>query len=150
MYSQSVEQDHENRTTDRARLDGSLPPHQATDILAHCTPRYDGDIHLIQMLPHMHARGTRLTTVVERASNARETLIDVPFDFNNQIHHATDMVLKPGDRLTTTCHFQNDTDRVISYGTATENEMCGITLTAWPAGSLNTGTNSKGGLSCSE
>lgn len=54
----------------------------------------------------MHSRGTKLSTIVERVGGTHETLIDVPFDFNNQ------------------------------------------TLTDWPAGSLNTGTNSKGGAGC--
>jgi hypothetical protein len=70
-----------------------LPAHQATDIKARCTPKYAGDIHLIKTQPHMHARGVRLDTIVERANGSRETLIDVPYDFTNQITYETDMVL---------------------------------------------------------
>jgi hypothetical protein len=130
--------------------DLELPPHQATNIVTRCTPTYPGDIHLIKTQPHMHARGVRLDTVVERADGTRETLIDVPYDFTNQITYETDMVLKPGDTLVTTCHFQNDTDRVIKEGASTDDEMCMNVLTAWPAGSLNSNTVDDGGIGCFE
>jgi hypothetical protein len=76
-----------------------------------------------KMQPHMHARGVRLDMIVERADGSRETLIDVPYDFTNQITYETDMVLKPGDSLVTTCHYQNDTNRVIMEGSSTEEEI---------------------------
>jgi hypothetical protein len=94
----------------------------------------------------MHARGVRLDTIVERANGSRETLIDVPYDFTNQITYETDMVLKPGDSLVTTCHFQNDTDRLIKEGSSTEEEMSMNVLTAWPAVSLNANTVDDGGI----
>jgi hypothetical protein len=80
----------------------------------------------------------------------RETLIDVPYDFTNQITDETDMVLKPGNSLATTCHFQNDTDRLIKEEPSTEEEMCMNVLTAWPAGSLNANTVDDGGIVCFE
>jgi hypothetical protein len=127
-----------------------LPPRQATEVKTRCTPKYAGDIHLIKTQPHMHARGVRLDTIVERADGTRETLLDVPYDFTNQITYETDLVLKPGDSLVTTCHFQNDTDRVIKEGPSTEEEMCMNVLTAWPAGSLNANKVDDGGLGCFE
>jgi hypothetical protein len=131
-------------------LDLVLPPHQATDIVTRCTPNYPGDIHIIKTQPHMHARGVRLDTIVERADGSRETLIDVPYDFTNQITYESDMVLKPGDVLVTTCHFMNDTDRTITEGASTEEEMCMNVLTAWPAGSLNANNVDDGGTGCFE
>ncbi|HTU62903.1 MAG TPA: hypothetical protein VMF89_30795, partial [Polyangiales bacterium] len=56
-------------------LDLVLPPRQATNIVTRCTPKYQGDIHIIKTQPHMHARGVRLDTIVERADGSRETLI---------------------------------------------------------------------------
>jgi hypothetical protein len=131
-------------------LELSLPPRQASNIVRHCKPNYVGDIHMIQMIPHMHSRATRYSTVIERADGSSETLIDVPFDFNNQITYALDSVLKTGDSLTTTCYFQNDTDRTIIWGTSTEDEMCGGTITAWPAGSLSNGDTTNGVNTCLE
>lgn len=128
----------------------SLPPRQASKVLTPCTPKYAGDIHIIQSLPHMHLRGTRLETIVQRANGTTETLIDVPFDFNNQVLYQTDMVLSPGDKLLTTCHYQNDTDRTILPGPSSEDEMCLNDITAWPAGSLNTGITIDGTKGCYE
>jgi len=128
----------------------SLPPHQATNIVRHCKPSYTGDIHLIQVIPHMHSRATRFSLVIERANGGSETLIDVPFDSNNQLTYALDTVLKRGDSLTTTCYFQNDTDRTIVWGTSADDEMCGSNLTAWPAGSLSNGDPTKPANTCAE
>jgi hypothetical protein len=116
----------------------------------HCKPQYTGDIHLIQTIPHMHSRATRYSTIIERANGSRETLIDVPFDFNNQITYGLDQVLKTGDSLTITCYFQNDTDRTLVWGTSADDEMCGGTITAWPAGALSNGDTSHGINTCLE
>jgi hypothetical protein len=48
----------------------------------------------------------------------------VPYDFTNQIMYETDVILKPGDALITTCHYQNDTNRVIMEGSSIEEDMC--------------------------
>ena len=74
----------------------------------------------------MHASGVRLDTIVERANGSRETLIDVPYDSTNRITYETDMVLKPGDSPVTTCHFQNDTDRLIK-----EAELAVMSKRGW-------------------
>ena len=128
----------------------SLPPHQATEIVRHCKPKYDGEIHLIQIVPHMHTRATRYSLVIERTNGSREPLLDVPFDANNQITYALDSVLKTGDSLTTTCYFQNDTDRTIIWGTSSNDEMCGANITAWPAGSLSNGDPKQAANTCVE
>jgi hypothetical protein len=50
---------------------------------------------------------------------------------------AADVVIRSGDRLTTTCSYNNQTDRVITYGEFSEREMCLIMVWAWPAGLLH-------------
>jgi hypothetical protein len=102
------------------------------------------------MIPHMHSRATRFSLVIERTNGSREPLLDVPFDANNQLTYALDSVLKAGDSLTTTCYFQNDTDRTIIWGTSADDEMCGGNLTAWPAGSLSNGDPTKPPNTCAE
>jgi Copper type II ascorbate-dependent monooxygenase, C-terminal domain len=54
---------------------------------------------------------------------------------------AGEIVVGPGDRLTTTCTYENDTSRIITFGQGTAQEMCYNFVVAWPAGSLNTGGN---------
>ena len=128
----------------------SLPPRQATNVVTHCKPNYVGDIHIIQVIPHMHSRATRFSLVIERTSGGRETLLDVPYDSNNQLMYALDSVLNTGDSLTTTCYFQNDTDRTIIWGTGADDEMCGSNISAWPAGSLSNGDTTKPPNTCIE
>jgi hypothetical protein len=50
--------------------------------------------------------------------------------------------------LGTTCHVQNDTDRLIKERSSTEEEMCMNGLTAWPSGSLYANTVDDGGIGC--
>ena len=64
----------------------------------------------------MHARGRRLDTIVQRSNGTRETLIDAPFDVNDQLVYDTPVVLHTGDKLLTTCHWENDTDRPLVNG----------------------------------
>ena len=58
--------------------------------------------------------------------------------FENQIAYDVDQRLQPGDRMLTTCHFDNMTNRTIFGGESSDDEMCINFITAWPAGSLVT------------
>ena len=127
-----------------------LPPHQMTDITTTCTPTYQGDIHIVRTLPHMHRNGVHFDTTVLRADGTRSPLINLPFDFSNQLSYQSDAVLRPGDRLFTTCEYQNDSDRTIRGGERADDEMCVNFITAWPVGSLVTGRNRSGADACSD
>lgn len=122
----------------------SLPAHRKTDVTAQCVPRGQREpIHLLAAIPHMHLTGVRSTLVLNRASGQQNTLLDEPYAFAEQRAHplrdasGADVVLNPGDTLTTICHYANDTDRPIEYGPRTENEMCEVPILAWPAGALH-------------
>lgn len=58
------------------------------------------------------------------------------FDFNAQVSYPTPLTLRPGDRLVTTCTYQNPRDVTVTTGTASESEMCFNFVTAYPAGAL--------------
>jgi hypothetical protein len=105
----------------------------------HCQPRTDqGDIHIIQVWPHMHKHGTRMKIVINRKNGAKETLSDEPFDFNQQLKYPKDdIILKPGDTIDTTCYYDNDGTSSVPFGEKTSNEMCFGFITAWPAGALS-------------
>jgi Copper type II ascorbate-dependent monooxygenase, C-terminal domain len=47
------------------------------------------------------------------------------------------VVINSGDRLTTTCSYDNRTDQAITYGEFSEREMCTMMLWTWPAGRLH-------------
>ena len=127
-----------------------LPPHRNTDIVSTCKPQASRDIHILRSFPHMHARGAQLDTIIQRANGERTPLVDVAFDFNNQLAYDTDAVIHPGDTLLTTCHFVNQTDQTIIAGENTDNEMCINFVTAWPAGSLATKRDAAGAEACFE
>jgi hypothetical protein len=118
-------------------LEFELPAHQATDIKASCTAKYAADTHLVKTQPHMHARGVQLDRIVERANGSRETLIDAPYDFINQITYETGMVVKPG-KLSGYGLSLSERHRqpFLREGSTLREEMRLTVLTAWPAGYL--------------
>ena len=64
-----------------------------------------------------------------------KTVFDKPFDFNKQIHYENrpQLVLKPGDTITSTCTFQNDTGGNVAFGPSTKQEMCYQFAFSYPA-----------------
>lgn len=101
-----------------------------------CTPSYQGQIHIIRSWPHEHKLGVHMTTNILRANGATDVLIDTPFDFNYQIGYETPNVINPGDKLVTTCSYNNTTTGTVTFGPATENEMCYNFVIAYPANTL--------------
>lgn len=107
-----------------------------TDLSGMCTPETDEEIHIIQSWPHMHRYGTHMTSTVLRADGSRDTIVDVPFDFDNQIPYAVDVTVQPGDQIRTTCTFNNSSGGIVGFGARTEDEMCYNFVVAYPAGAL--------------
>lgn len=122
-----------------------LPPAMETTIEGYCTPNADGDIHVFRSFPHMHARGVSFESVVERAGGSEEVILDIAYDFNNQIMYETPFVLHAGDRIRTACHFVNDTERLIRVGDLEGDEMCANFVYAWPAHALQDGSRALSG-----
>jgi hypothetical protein len=94
-------------------------------------------INVLYSWPHMHKLGTHLKSVVNRAAGGTETLYDGAFNFEFQVVYDTPMQLMPGDTITTTCMFNNTTDRQIAFGASTQMEMCFNFTYAWPAHALD-------------
>lgn len=115
----------------------SVPPGDS-EITGHCNPNIQTPVHVLTTSPHMHRRGTRMRTVIHRAGGGDETLLDTPFDYQNQIIYQSPNILNPGDRLSTTCYFRNP-GGTAHFGTSTDDEMCFNFVTAWPVGQLETG-----------
>jgi hypothetical protein len=64
-------------------------------------------------------------------------MLDVPaYSFDNQVTTPLDVVVMPGDRLRTTCRYQNPGSATAYFGERTEDEMCFAFVLAWPAGAL--------------
>ncbi len=103
-----------------------------------CNPRLDEPVTIVSSSPHMHLEGVHMKTEILRANGQRETLIDTPFDFNNQIIYDTPAVIHPGDRLETTCTF-NHPGGFTTFGPGTNDEMCYNFIVAYPKDRLSTG-----------
>jgi hypothetical protein len=92
----------------------------------------------------MHRIGMNMKTAVTHTNGMIETLFDKPFSFGNETHYYVNPAyeLKPGEQLTTTCSFNNDTDMGVPFGESSDTEMCYQFTFAWPAHSLSNGAAS--------
>lgn len=117
----------------------TVPPKQRVENTTSCTVK--GELHLIGVTPHMHHMGRRGYLSLQRGGTGPiEVLHDGPFSFEEQtIKPIEDTLIKEGDVLTTRCTFENTTDRMVSFGEDTEDEMCINWVRYYP----------KGGFSCS-
>lgn len=114
-----------------------IPPGRST-VTNTCMNRSpNGPAHLLWSSPHMHKLGKHLKTVINRADGTKEVLIDVDFDFNDQRDYPTDKVINPGDSLTTTCTYENTTNKNVKWGEGSGDEMCWNFLMAYPPRSLS-------------
>ena len=98
-----------------------------------CTHASKEPVHLIMGFPHMHLKGIHMKVDWTHADGSVQTIHDRPFDFNYQrTYMFRDVVLQPGDKLTTTCTY-SEPARV---GKRTTDEMCYFFSVHWPAGAL--------------
>jgi hypothetical protein len=118
----------------------TVPARSRVDNVTKCTvDTKTGTATLIAESPHMHTLGVHAKLELTQNGVTR-VLHDAPFNFDQQ--HSTPLdpavIVKTGDTLTVTCSFQNDTNRVVTFGENTGDEMCFNFVAAYP----------KGGFSC--
>ncbi len=121
-------------------LDIAIPPRStSTEVRGECVPRSTEPVHIINVTPHMHRRGLGQRTEILRGGDVARTemMLDVQnYSFDSQVSTPLDMVVMPGDRIRTTCRFQNPGSTTSYFGERTEDEMCFAFVLAWPAGGL--------------
>ncbi len=122
----------------------ALLPGARLDLPGTCTPPYQGDIYIFRSFPHMHEQGIHLKTVVNHPDGSTSLVVDRPFDFNNQLMYDTPAIVRPDDFLTTTCTYQNTSDRLIGVGYDSLSEMCFNFVYAWPAKAMVNGVSLTG------
>lgn len=110
-----------------------------------CRPKETA--HILSVSPHMHKLGTHLKTIITREDGSVEALLDKPFNFEDQRIYTIpeEVVVGPGDTLDTTCTYDNNTGGLVTFGSATSQEMCYGFVVAYPVGSLQTGGSVLGG-----
>jgi hypothetical protein len=124
----------------------SLPARAMGTARGNCTPgggSQTQDIHLLFASPHMHKLGTHLTTVINRKAGGTEMVVDQPFAFMDQRQYPTNLIVHPGDTLSTTCTYMNSSPSTVTFGESTTSEMCYNFVLSYPAHSL---PNPLGGL----
>ncbi len=97
-------------------------------------------IQVFALSQHMHKLGRNLRTVVRRSGSADIVLQDTAYDFENQTFSlvpAPFVELRPGDVITTSCTFENNTGATVTFGESSDDEMCFSDLFYYPAQGAN-------------
>ena len=94
--------------------------------------------HIIAHSPHMHKTGRYMKSIITKADGSKVTITDKPFAFEDQqIYPIDEIIVRPGDRIDTTCSY--DAPGPMTFGPGTDSEMCYNFITAYPVGSLSNG-----------
>jgi hypothetical protein len=74
--------------------------------------------------------------------DGKDTMLhDAPFSFEDQRAYsmAPALVVKSGDKFTITCSYNNTSDRTVTFGENTEDEMCFNFILVYPRGGFSCG-----------
>ena len=101
-------------------------PKNAKSYGVNSTCTVNGSWKLLGIAPHMHQHATKFTSNIQAASG-NACLMNIPhWDFGWQggyfLQQPVQLVV--GDKLTTTCTYDNNTASDIQFGEATSDEMC--------------------------
>jgi hypothetical protein len=117
-----------------------MPPGVESDFAGTCYNDTSEPITIFRIWPHMHQWGRNMKSVVARAAGGvPEDVFNMPFDFNYQISYETNVVLQPGDAITSTCRFHNLSASSVAFGPSSDQEMCYQFAFSYPAGALDNG-----------
>lgn len=109
-----------------------VAPHSSFTAVAKCTA--DQEYTILAGMPHMHETGSEFKQEIVRADGTREELFSLTgWSFEYQPFYQMAATINIGDRLETTCTYQNDTDSPVQVGQGTSDEMCFNFLYVTPA-----------------
>jgi hypothetical protein len=112
-----------------------------SDNVSSCTVNLTGadEVTFLSVSPHMHKLGVHAKLELTRAGQ-KTALHDAPFSFEDQrIYELDNLAIRDGDVLTTTCSYENDTGRGVSFGENSDDEMCFNFVTYYPMGAFQCG-----------
>ena len=108
-----------------------IAPHSVATATGRC--RFRADATVTHLWPHMHLLGTHMR-VTHHGQAGDVTLLDAPYEFDDQRHYAIEPAqVREGESLSVTCTWDNTTDRVVSFGDSTLDEMCFAGVVRYPA-----------------
>jgi hypothetical protein len=105
----------------------SLPPRATTTVKCDYTlPSTFNNVKFFNASPHMHTRGTAMSTERLAGGNgAPEMVFTQPnFSFESQANYPIKTQVAPGDVMRTRCTYKNAGDTTIGFGENTGDEMC--------------------------
>jgi hypothetical protein len=109
----------------------SIPSGQTKTITGNCpvaTPET-----IFALFPHMHQIGRHIKSEVVRANGDRQILSDADYNFENQPFFNFDPIqLVAGDKIATSCTWDNMTDHPVSFGQSSTDEMCFSIVMRYP------------------
>ncbi|HWB81742.1 MAG TPA: hypothetical protein VG755_42560 [Nannocystaceae bacterium] len=123
-------------------LNIAVPPladdHEVTGVCSGAATLAWPEMHLLGASPHMHELGRAMRSEITHIDGTKEMMFDAPFDFNSQGMHlfSPEIIVKPGDTITTTCTYDNPNPWPVTFGENTENEMCFDFVLAYPIQNL--------------
>jgi len=101
-------------------------PANTTGYAVNSTCTVNGSWKLLGVAPHMHQHATKFSSNIQAASG-NACLMNIPrWDFGWQGGYFLQqpVQLAVGDKITTTCTYDNNTGSQIKFGEATTDEMC--------------------------
>lgn len=114
----------------------SIAPGAPVKIAGGCT--FAAPATVFTVAAHMHRLGRHARIVAERKDHPELVLHDGPFNFGEQpFYPVGEVPFAAGDRINIECTFENDTDRVVSFGESTTTEMCFAVVARYPAANQN-------------
>ncbi|MCC6649242.1 MAG: hypothetical protein IT374_27190 [Polyangiaceae bacterium] len=118
-------------------FDFAVPPHKTATV--ECKFDWGQNwtkylpLQVVQSWPHMHQLGRKLTTDLVRADGSQTPLGHAdPFSFFDQAAYPVDVTVSNGDKFVTRCTWENTTDKTVTWGEETSQEMCFNLLTYYP------------------
>lgn len=114
-----------------------------------CTLGGEQSVRLFMVAPHMNRLGRHLRMSVQRANGSAQPFFDVDFSYDRQLMRETEVVLHPGDRVTTRCTYDNDTGVRVPFTGSLQSfklEQCYVYAISEPAGALDAATPSALGV----
>jgi len=108
------------------------------DSTGRCTVTALQPVHLMTAAPHAHKLAVHMKFSVRKVTGQTIVMHDEPFKFGEQGTYGLtpEVILSTGDQVTTTCTFTNPTNRSVTFGESTTNEMCFNFAAYYPKGSL--------------
>jgi hypothetical protein len=117
-----------------------MAPAGAKDYAVTSTCVIEGNqpVHLLTASPHAHGFAVHMSLTATKAGQPL-VLHDGPFLFEEQRAYTLpggEVVLNPGDVVTTRCVYDNPTTKNIYFGESTTSEMCFIMVAYYPKGAF--------------